>query len=326
MVVPKFYLDSAIASSPDPEIHKGGSGYFSHPETSLDTHLFDDHKLKPEVRSFILDNLYEFWGRRYHDPRKWSTVWLAGSGASYQWAADRSNGDLDILIGVDFNSFDRHNPTFSEIPEPAMADIFNKEFHGELWPSTANTNFNGQNYEVTFYVNPGAQDIRDINPYAAYNITKDSWTVEPLSLPEDPHKLYPTEFYKAAEREAKHAKSLVARYHTFKSQAAAMPAGSPGRLNADSAAQIVVSQAKALFDSIHLGRKAAFAKTGAGYGDFYNFRWQYHKQGGTAEALHSIAEVQTAAQEAEQRATYGQPLKSATAALTEAMLGGRFKL
>ncbi len=322
-MVAKFYLDRAMENDPDPEIHEGGSGYFSRPDKGLDPNLFNGDTLKPEVRSFILDTLYSYWDHKYLAPKDWSTVWIAGSGASYQWAADRSNGDLDILIGVDFNRFDQHNPGWVEIPEDSIADIMNRDFHAELWPKTAQTQFGNQVYEVTFYTNSGSKDIRDIHPYAAYNVTDNEWTVRPPVLPDDPHTLYPAEFYKAAESTSKQAKELIRRYGTLKAQAEAMPEGSPGRLNALSAQSIVVSQAKSLFDTIHLGRKDAFSKTGAGYGDYHNFLWQYNKQKGTVQALHSLATVSDDAQAAEESEIYGQPLKSPTALLTAAMLRGR---
>ncbi len=322
-MVAKFYLDRAMESDPNPEIHAGGSGYFSRPEKVLDPNLFDGDRLKPEVRSFILDTLYSYWGHKYSAPKDWSTVWIAGSGASYQWAADRSNGDLDILIGVDFNAFDQHNPGWTEIPEGTIADIFNQKFHEDLWPKTDHTKVGNQYYQVTFYCNPGSKDIKDIHPYAAYNVTTDEWTVRPPVLPDDPHTLYPAEYYKAAEATSKQAKELIRRYGTLKAQAEAMPENSPGRLNALSAQSIVVSQAKSLFDTIHLGRKEAFSKSGAGYGDYHNFLWQSTKNDGTAQALHSLATVSDDAQAAAESDLYGQPLKSATVALTEALLRGR---
>lgn len=46
-------------------------------------------------------------------------------------------------------------------------------------------------WESTFYVNPGSYDIRDLKPYAAYDITRDEWAVKPVEVPDDfgPEKL-----------------------------------------------------------------------------------------------------------------------------------------
>lgn len=264
----------------------GESGYFSVPEDHLDPHLFEGEHLRPDVRNWVLHTLYAFWTPRYHSPQRWSRVWIAGSGISYQWAAARGNGDLDVLIGVDWDQFFQSNPGYAGFSESDMAEMVNAEFHQSLWPSTANQNLNGQVYEVTFYVNPNSTDIRNIHPYAAYDLTSDVWTVRP---PTGGDFLHPQAFYEEAQREAETAQEIIGRYNHAVNAAGASQPGSPGHLNASNAAALAASQAGALYDNIHLGRKQAFGPQGAGYGDYYNFRWQYHKQQGTAQALHAVA-------------------------------------
>lgn len=293
----------------------GESGYFSAPDQHLDPRLFDGEHFKPEVRRWVLNTLYTFWGDRYHRPRSWSTVWVAGSGISYQWAAARGNGDLDILIGVDYAEFYQANPKFNGFSAADLSALFNEELHSGLWPSTANQNIGGGTFEVTFYVNPNSTDIRDINPYAAYDLTHDSWTVRPPSGDAFNH---PKEFYDSAQREVEQANQIVNQYNTLAAQAKAMNPGSPGWHNAMRQAELVVSQASSMYDSIHLGRKHAFGPGGSGYGDYYNFRWQYHKQHGTAQALHGVAAAHKDASTEYSASVYGGAIDGADVALRRA--------
>jgi hypothetical protein len=247
---------------------------------------------------------------------------LAGSGISYQWAGDRGNGDLDVLFGLDFPKFYEDNPTYQGISESEFADLLNSDLKKSLWPTTAETNFHGQTYEVTYYLNPGttAHSIAAIHPYAAYNLTADRWDITPPELPDDPRSLYPAEWHKTIEDEQKHASVLVDRYNLLRSQSAQTVENSPAWKNAMDSQKIVVEQAKALFDDIHLSRRNAFSQTGDGYSDFYNYRWQAHKEAGTVQALNTLATMDTEARKAQQTDLYGAPLDDAATALAKAAL------
>ena len=300
---------------------EGESGYFSSPSATLDPHLFEDgdpNKFRSDVRTTILNILYSFWSKHYKNPREWSTVWLAGSGISYQWAAGRGNGDLDVLIGIDYDEFWDHNPSFQGLSEGDLATTFNEEFHRLLWPATAHTDFHGQTYEVTFYVNPNSSDIRNIQPYAAYNLSDNSWTVKPPTIFD-----HPKEFYTAAENERSEATGLVWDYNDALDKAKSMVPGSPGWHNAMRQAEQYAAQAANLYDSIHLGRKQAFGPGGSGYGDWYNFRWQYHKKSGTAQALHAVASAHTEAVQAFNESVYGTKLEPAETLIRRAIMSGR---
>ena len=299
---------------------QGESGYFSAPSETLDPRLFDGDHFKTDVRTWILNTLYEFWGQRYRSPKAWSTVWIAGSGISYQWEAGRGNGDLDVLIGVDFPRFWTSNQQYLGLSENDVAEIFNQEFHQNLWPSTANASINGGTFEVTFYVNPNSTDIRDINPYAAYDLTHDSWTVRP---PHGDAFNHPKEFYDYAQREVGGAEEIVAKFNTAANKAKAMNPGSPGWHNAMREVDLLASQASTMYDSIHLGRRAAFSSGGSGYGDYYNFRWQYHKQHGTAQALNAVAHAHKEAHDEFNSQIYGAAIEPADVALRRAALWNR---
>jgi hypothetical protein len=493
------FLARAVDTSPTPEVTGGASGYFSTPQQGLDPRLFEGDKFRPSVRSWVLDTLYGYWETKYNDPRSWSTVWVAGSGVSYQWAAARGGlGDLDVLMGVDFDDFYAANPKFLGINEADMCDIFNVGLHTDLFPLTERTHipvnsipwaekaespqrksnssasnmtpvnpaeqlasytdivapplgkslwtkappsaqggvgrapqggsasvdrhesgvpgsvdlaaprtsesklssastvltkqtttnfwnnkitgaqfvepptprdkgssmsttatsmgtsvgssasgattgsdssatisqglngfsntFDSRNdgpFSVTFYVNPLSADIRRIHPYAAYDLTDNKWTVKPPVLPQDPRSLYPKEFVASVDAEKTRARGMVSRYQGLRSQMDAMAPGSPGWLNLVAQVNIVVSQADALFSDIHSGRRNAFSSNGSGYGDYYNFRWQSHKESGTSQALHALAAVSHEAHQAQASDIYGQNIATSRAALTQAALWRR---
>jgi hypothetical protein len=297
---------------PAPVEVKGASGYFSKPDIGLDPNLFAGMTMRPGVRSKILELLYGFWAHRYVGPRSWSNVWMAGSGASYQWNADRElagPGDLDILIGVDFIRFRRYNPAFVGMSDELMAAQMNKEMHDDLWPTTDDYPFGGRTYEVTFYINPGAEDIRSISPYAAYDVTHNRWTVKPIELPEDwgPEKL-PADWRAKFDRDATYGKDLVARYNTQSATLGQQAVGSPAWSNAATALHHTTNEALSLFDEIHLGRKNAFMKGGKGFLGFENARWQAGKGSGIIDALRAVKGAHDDAERSSREAIYGGAL------------------
>jgi hypothetical protein len=318
----EFYLNRAITQGPQPDIHTGASGYFSAPQRGLDPHIFDGDHIKSDVRDHILGVLHTYMDARYHGVRKWLAAWLAGSGISFQWAGDRGNGDLDVLFGVDFPLFYEMNPTYVGISEDEFADLLNGDLKKNLWPRTATTDFHGQTYEVTYYLNPGttSHSIAAINPYAAYNLTHDRWDIRPPELPANPRSLYSKEWWTAVDTERDQAHWLVNRHKQLRADIAGAVPNSPAWHNALNSEKAVVSQAKALFDDIHLGRRQAFGPGGTGYGDYYNFRWQAHKESGTVQALNTLATADVEARKAQETDLYGAPLDDAATALAKAAL------
>lgn len=279
----------------------GSSGYFSKPTPSLDPRLFpagSDH-LYPQVRRLLLHYLYAFWQHNYNHPEWWSTAWIAGSGITRQWSGGRAvgnaPGDLDVLIGVDFATFFQANPNWRGTPDDTMAGQFNDEFRAGLWPQTAALTLptGGAPFEVTFYVNPNSSDIRNIHPYAAYNLTEDEWTVHPISLPEDwdPITHFPTSWWDNIHAERAVADHLLNQFHVLRSHLNMQRPGTGTYINDASALHDVVRRASDLFDSIHGERHQAFGPGGSGYMDYYNFRWQASKYLGHVQALHQLAKL-----------------------------------
>lgn len=271
---------------------RGASGYFSRPADELDPHLFVGDALRPNVRTSLLRLLYGHWLGVYEDPESWSTVWIAGSGASYQWGADREAtgpGDLDVLIGVNIVRFLQTNPDFRGIPEAQIAARINQELHDRLWPTTATYDFGGQKYEITFYVNPAAEDITEIAPYAAYNVSTDAWTVRPIELPADwGLQSLPAEWREKFDSDTNLGQTFISRYNDQVGQLAATAPATPRWVNLQVGLHGIVDQAVALFDEIHLGRKNSFSRGGPGYRGFENARWQYGKGTGIIDGLRQI--------------------------------------
>lgn len=320
---PGDFYAKAVAQNPAPSLEGGASGYFSAPQAALDPNLFDGHMLKPEVRAFINQALFgelKMLGLKL--PSAWTFVWLAGSGISYQWAGDRGNGDLDVLLGVDFPAFLRTNPDWGGMGEDQFAAWLNTHLRAELWPLTASTQFGDQVYEVTFYLNPGTgRDISSINPYAAYDLRKNAWTVTPPQISStDPHRMYPDAWYKATEGDSRMTEELVQRYEQYASLLAAAVPGSAPWHNAGDALRFVTEQAEALWNNIHGNRHEAFQPGGQGYGDYNNFRWQVAKERGVVHALKGIRTVREAANDERDAELYGGPIAPADEALSRAAL------
>ena len=160
------------------------TSYFSSPAAGLDPRLFRDNRLIGSVRNGILSALFDHLRRHYYNPEAYIHAWLAGSGVSYQWAANRTPGDLDCLVGIDYIAFRRSNTKFAGLSDQEIASMFNEDFRNELYPLTENYL---DSFELTFYVNV-ASDIRTIKPYAAYSLTDDDWTVEPSEPSLNPKK------------------------------------------------------------------------------------------------------------------------------------------
>ena len=275
---------SGIFSTAGPvSIHAAQTSYFSAPESTLDPFLFNGNHLKPWVRNSVLSILMDHFIKHYDHPKSWVHAWLAGSGVSYQWSAQRSPSDLDCLVGIDYIAFRSSNPSYRGLSDSEISQMMNEEFNEHLHPSTEN--WQGK-YELTFYVNPGATDITSINPYAAYNLIEDTWTVAPNpgSNPQ-----FSKHWQDKADSDLRFARDIVSRYS--KSLTDVKNATNPAhRVNAEVQLRTVLEHASTLYDEIHHGRRSAFSPMGAGYADFNNWRWQSAKKSGVIPVLKSLKE------------------------------------
>ncbi len=279
------------------------TSYFSAPEETLDPNLFEDMRLKSSVRMPLLRFVFGYLEAHYIAAHVWAKAWIAGSGASYQWSAARDPGDLDVLIGVDYPSFRASNPSMVGLSDAEISAEITEGFRNDVQPGTSNWH----GYEVTFFVNAGATDIRSINPYAAYDITADQWTVHP-----DPDATAPDsrEWRVKARADETRAREILRAYSEAHTNLHNAP-NDAARRNAERYLHLAVDQGVALFDQIHHGRKVAFSSNGEGYNDWTNYRWQAGKESGIIQALRQIKDYDDATKNARDVQTYGMELPDA---------------
>jgi hypothetical protein len=281
------------------ELAPSETSYFSKPGAGLDPRLFRNGKLVPVVREGIITLLYNHLKLGYNEPESWTTVWLAGSGVSYNWAADRDPADLDCLIGVNYIQFRQSNQEYKGWSDSEISAEINQGFRNELQPRTDRFM---DAFELTFYVNVNP-DIRQLNPYAAYAVLEDMWVVPP-SLNEAPKN---PAWESAVERDRVLATEIIKRYASATEQIK-NAANSAMRINAETALAHAVHQGSALFEDIHESRGAAFSQGGSGYYDFANYRWQANKQSGVVSAMKQLKGISKEASERFSKETYGVEL------------------
>ena len=262
-------------------INANSTSYFSVPSPTLDPKLFQGRTLKHDVRADIVSTLNSFLEKKYHHPEIWAHAWLAGSAVSYQWQAARQPGDLDCLVGVDFLQFRKANPSYQGLSDTEISAELNEGFKTELDLKTSNWN----GYELTFYVNPTATDIKTIRPYAAYDLKYDEWTVTPDPQAQPP---YNQEWEKVVKEDSSKADQIHSRV-TAAVNELQMSTNPAIKRNAELKAISAGQQGLALFSEIHSNRSQAFSPSGKGYADFNNYRWQAGKREGTIQKLKGIS-------------------------------------
>lgn len=286
-----------------PELEPSSGGYFIAPKGVLDERLFEGDRIRQDVRAHLLNMLYGFWNQRYSEPEQWSKVWIAGSQITPQW---REKGDLDVLIGLNMARFFKANPHLRGFPEKVIAKHLNSEMREELWVDDL-----WGWAEATFYVNPKTGfDIRNIRPYAAYNLSDDEWSVAPPDLPEDwSEESIPQHWRQSVGAEIEQAQQILDRYERCKRTLQGVPTDSPGWVNTMHELRLITEQARNLFEAIHGERKRAFQGeagiAGEGFHDYYNYRWQAHKRAGTVKALSAMKNAAIAAEQATRERKYG---------------------
>lgn len=229
------------------------------PTYGLDHRLFDEHEhLRPGVRSALLERLgpviSRILGAGWEDV---ASVSLAGSEAS-KWTgpALEGNNDLDVLVGVAHSYARDRNPGLAHQSDAGIAETLNQEFRAgfndEDWAGLP-----GGPWHLTAYCNDRALDIRQIKPYAAYDLLGDRWVVKPPDLPH----------WSAASFEQGPAMFAEAR-------AVAQQIRAVLRLPEPYRAE----EARALWDHLHERRSAAFSGTGRGWADTWNVIEKYLDQ------------------------------------------------
>lgn len=290
------------------EVRPSSTSYFSQPEAELDPSLFEGLHLRHNVRQWILSTVIDWLGAEYAAPQDWVRIWIAGSAVSYQWAASRDPGDLDLMLGIDYLRFRQANPEYTGLSDGEIAREINVNAYTNLYPDIDGVSFGRSNFEVTVYANLGVTADRDgimfINPYAAYDVTQDEWAVVPDKTPAvHPHPSWNM----SVESDRARGERIVGMYLQTIEQirGAQNPAH---RVNAERTLTNVLDAATGLYDEIHAGRKAAFSPAGHGYADFHNYRWQSGKRNGVVQALRRLKDYATANAERDDFETYGMEL------------------
>ncbi len=248
------HTHTATAETPVPDNHQPykhhhdwlPTGHFFGPgKPGLDPRLFDGDRMRPEIRHQILGLVNDFWTPKYGpDWTSWAKVYLAGSEASHFYG----NGDLDTLIGVDYDTARLHsaplaNLTNGEI-DTRLTDELRKGLDDDHRMLISQGHETGP-WESTVYVNPDSYDIRTLRPYAAYDISDDRWAVPPVQVPAD------FDAHHLPESDWDHVDALRQRVKEI----AALP--TPER----------EAQGAALFDKLHSDRHDAFGPGGSGLYD-----------------------------------------------------------
>lgn len=290
------------------------TSYFSPPVATLDPKLFQGKNLQTWVRQGVLTLLYDYLHQSYRHAELWAHAWLAGSGVSYQWSAAREPGDLDCLVGVNFVQFRKANPEYMGLTDKEIAEQINEGFRENLQPQTENWN----GYELTFYVNPTATDIRAIKPYAAYDLKYNEWTVTP-----DPNQSAPSkpEWENVARNDHELSHQAYTRFETALNDLK-YARDNASRRNAEVRLNAAIQQGNALYEEIHGSRGEAFSSAGEGYGDFHNYRWQAAKGFGTIDKLRIIRDYSKTGQKQHQSELYGVELPDADTLIRRAATYG----
>lgn len=232
--------------------------FFAPGEKGLDPRLFDENeRMHPIVRQYLLSLLNAFWVPKYGDSwQSWARVYLAGSEAShFLGPGGIGNGDLDILIGVNYELARHYVDAFTGEPDGALGDRLTEELRAGLNDDARMLpGVDGKEtgpWENTWFVikDPsGAGDIRNIKPYAAYDMTADDWAVRPVETPDDfgPEKLPESTW------------DIVDAVRALVRAVGELPPGPREREGA------------ALYDYLHTDRSAAFGEEGTGLYDTAN--------------------------------------------------------
>ena len=310
--------ESLLADAQPVYVTPQSTSYFSPSETILDPRLFRSNKIIPAVRDGILATLFGFLEQTYTSAPSWALVWLAGSGVSYQWSAHRDPGDLDCLIGIDYIAFRQSNESFKGLSNQEIASMLNEHMRVDLWPTTEKYL---DSFELTFYIN-AQSDIRKIQPYAAYSLTTDDWTVVPTG--DHGNTKPPKGWELKVNRDRSMASDIVMRYQIALGELMAAQ-NDAARRNAESKMTLALGQATALFEDIHKTRSQAFSESGKGYSDYANYRWQYGKEMGVVPALKEMREYQEKIRKIIEHTLYGQEMPTPATLVRRAALHYRSK-
>jgi hypothetical protein len=221
---------------------------FSTQKQHLDPAIFTPaEQMWPQVRDWCLSEVNYFWQPRYGSWWEWAKIYLAGSTASYWWTGDN---DFDLLVGVDSVKCHRAHPELP-VDQPELCAHFNEEFKEGFNREEVAVPGHAEPYSLTLYANPYSYDIRNIRPYAAYDISDNIWAVHPAKLPRGfSAKALPRSFWETVARMADHIHDILDEPEPERSEHAAE-----------------------LLEALHRGRQAAYSGVGSGVFDQRQILW-----------------------------------------------------
>lgn len=296
------------------ELTPGASSYESTPEKEYDPMLFLGDKLHGYVRDTLLAIVLNFLKTRYQNPEEWTTVFLAGSGVSHRWRAEREPADLDCLLTLNYNLFRQSNARFSGFSNQEIANQINSEIKTELHPKLLN--YLGK-YDITVFA-VKEDNLKNIKPYAAYSVTDNEWLVEPSmdELVQNP------DWEHVVDSDLLNTRTLMERYsnHLYSLLSAN---NDVARRNAEVHLVHTLEQAEAMYNTIHESRSQAFSSAGEGYLDFNNYRWQRGKKTGAIGTLKTLANLSKKRKNLVNEETYGVELPSTDTLIRRAALHNR---
>lgn len=239
------------------------------PTQGLDHRLWEGDHLRHDVSNWVLGTLNGFWeplyGPTWHG---WARVYFAGSEAS-EWTSEtlEGNNDFDVLVGVAYAHARVYVPAFVPMTDVEITAHLNQQFRDALIPITDPSILTIEGkpegpFSVTWYVNQDSWDIRDIKPYAAYNVSADTWAVRPPHLPDWSIKDFPPAAVAEARAVQAYVEAVLALPEPMRSQ-----------------------QADALWRHLHGDRSRAFSAQGEGWYDPGNMLEKWLDQAGLWEQL-----------------------------------------
>lgn len=299
------------------ELQHKATSFFSDPHGWLDPRLFESGELKEWIAEDIELLIFDFLSSLgLTHIEQWVHIWLAGSGVSYQWVDDGNDSDLDCLIGIEWNKFRQFNDEFTWMSNQAIASYLNDKFYSGL------NKDHWHGFELTFYVNASATDIRSINPYAAWDVRCGCWTVTPDSgVIEE----FPREWHQVSEKDIERTREVASRYESAKRHLQ-NATNQAHRVNAERWLMHALEEGSALYDEIHHARNEAFSESGGGYKSFANFRWQKAKSHGVKNVLEDMKKYLTGLQGKKFTGTFGAEIPSSETLITRAVLAKRHEL
>lgn len=233
---------------------------FGKTHQELNEELWEGDRLKASVRRPLLDRLNNVMKKFDESWHRWARAYFAGSMASLWWG----NNDLDILVGVDYDQAREVVDEFSTLDDDQISEMLNRAFRADFNDHNYQAPWNEESYELTGYNNLDSYDIRDIRPYAAYEMLENKWYVRPPELP----------FWDATQfPEGKGLWSYINGIVNAIKGIMEMP--DPYRAR----------QAAALWEFLHENRSTAFGPEGMGWYDVPNVTEKYLDQLGLWKQL-----------------------------------------